>query len=392
MNKNLAAPAFYFGTLISSIGSMTFNVCLIAFMIESGFGLGQASLIIGLQRLVPVIVLGVWGHLTDRLPAAKTVITCELVAAVASLLLFKIWSGAGTDYTFLLIVCVARAVVVSFQTGSRTKIAKLLSDGTYSGNSRHAIWFNKATQGATLFSGLIAWLIIKNFNLETAIWFDAITFALSGLAVFFVSSSEVKVALPRTDLAWYSKFKLLFQHNPHAAVLDLLLAVSMMGTVAFMARIANGDQSWTGKFMASYGLAVWLAGSLENKITSTLPSFPFWLLMSVCFMALGKIAEPGTVTLFVFFLKDLCYWIILHRISGHIQTDSPTHQIGSISSARTSLMIAILAIGEILVGSWSKTVPIGLEVSLRAAVLLAAVIYLVSPKLKQEVPDGRPAL
>lgn len=393
MNKNLAAPAFYLGTLISSVGSLTFNVCLIAFMIQAGFDLGEASLIIGLQRLVPVIVIGAWGHLTDRFPAKSTVIICELIAAVASFLLLKIWHGASTQYPLLVLLCVARAVVVSFQTGSRAKLAKLFSDGTYSGNSKNAIWFNKATQGATLFSGLLAWQIIQHFNLETAIIFDAITFVVSGFAVMLISVEGGQREAPnQQDSSWKEKFGLLFKYNPHAAVLDLLLAVSMMGTVAFMARMADGNQTWTGKFMASYGLAVWLAGFLERKVTTKFASAPFWFVMSGSFALLGMIAAPGWLTLGLFFLKDLSYWIILHRISSYIQMDSPASQMGAISSARTSLMIAILAIGEILVGSWANVVPIWLEAAMRALVLVSIGVYLLSPKLKQVVLNDRPAL
>ncbi len=393
MRNHLAAPIYYFGTLISSIGSLTFNVCLIAFMIQEGFSLAQASLIIGLQRLVPVIIMGAFGHLTDQLPAKRTVITCELIAAVASLLLFWIWRGENTEYHFLVLLCVARAVVISFQSGSRAKITKLLSDGTYSGNSKHAIWLNKATQGATLFSGLTAWVIIKNFSFETAILFDAATFAASGIAIFLVSSQRIGIPQVQRDKAsWIAKFKLLFAYNYHAALLDLLLAISMMGTVAFMARMANGDQEWIGLFMASYGAAVWIAGFLERKFTLKIPSYPFWFTMSACFLALGSVSEPGMVMLSIFFLKDLSYWIILHRISGYIQTDSPAEHIGSIFSARTSVMIAILATGEILVGSWANVVPVWLEVLIRAMVLTSVGLYLLSPKLKQVVFSERPTL
>jgi hypothetical protein len=40
------------------MGSLTFNLCLVAFMPQAGFDLSQISLILGLQRFVPVFVLG----------------------------------------------------------------------------------------------------------------------------------------------------------------------------------------------------------------------------------------------------------------------------------------------------------------------------------------------
>lgn len=392
MNSKFAAPAFYLGTLVSSVGSLSFNVCLIAFMVKAGFGLADASLIIGLQRLIPVIVTALWGQHTDRFSPRKTVIACELVAALSSILLLKIWNGSNSHYISILALCVLRAVVVSFQTGSRTKLAKQLSDGTYSGNSTHAIWFNKATQGATLFSGLIAWFIIQNFTLEAAIVFDAVTFLISGFAVLAFAPKGEDEQHSVDAPVWTEKFRALFKYNPRAALLDLVLAVSMMGTVAFMARMADGDQTWTGKFMASYGLAVWLAGFLERKITCRISSAPFWIAMSISFAILGLLGAPSWLALVVFFAKDLCYWIILHRISSYIQNDSPTALIGSISSARTSAMISILAIGEILVGAWSGVVPLWLEGAARALTLFVVAVYLVAPSFKQVVLNDRPAL
>ena len=392
MISKFAAPAFYLGTLVSSVGSMTFNVCLIAFMIKAGFGLADASLIIGLQRLIPVIVTALWGQHTDHLSPRRTVIACELVAALSSILLLQIWGGPNSHYESILVLCVLRAVVVSFQTGSRTKLAKQLSDGTYSGNSKHAIWFNKATQGATLFSGLIAWFIIQNFSLEMAIVFDAVTFFISGFAVLAFAPKGDGEQPPVVDQIWTEKFRNLFKYNPRAALLDLILAASMMGTVAFMARMADGDQTWTGKFMASYGAAVWLAGFLERKITCRISTAPFWIAMSISFAILGLLGAPSWLALFVFFVKDLCYWIILHRISSYIQNDSPSALVGSISSARTSAMISILAVGEILVGAWSGVVPLWLEGAARACVLFVIALYLVTPNFKQVVLNDRPAL
>jgi hypothetical protein len=144
LNRNWVAPAFYFGTLISSVGSLTFNLCMIAFMLNSGFNLGQATLILGLQRLIPAIVVGIWGHYTDRLQPRPTVIAVEVFAAVLSLLLLKFWNGSETNYLAFASISIIRATIAAFQAGSRVKITKLIADDTYASNSKHAIWFNKA--------------------------------------------------------------------------------------------------------------------------------------------------------------------------------------------------------------------------------------------------------
>lgn len=391
MRSSQVAPLFYFGTLISSVGSFAFNLALIAFMLKSGFDLVHASLIIGLQRFVPIVVTSVWGHLTDVLPVKRTVIVAEGIAVLSSLGLFFLWKGADTSYFLFSMICILRSIVVSFQLGSRSKISKFLADGTYAGNSRQAIWLNKATQGATLFGGLFAWIIIQYFNLETAILFDAFTFALNGVIVFLLPDFESSTEKENKTVSWNQKFFDLFQYNARAAGLDILLAISMMGTVAFMARAAGESQSWSGLFMAGFGLAVWVSGYLERGITSRLPTFPYWIGLGLSFLLIAKFHKAGVGTLALFFMKDLCYWTIYHRISSHIQMDTPTQKMGGVISARIGIMIFILAMGEILVGAWSSFVSIGSESLVRGAIAVGIGMVLLLQPRKVAISD-RPAL
>jgi hypothetical protein len=148
------AAFFYLGTLISSIGSFTFNICLIAFMIRAGFDLFHVSLILGLQRLVPILISASLGHRTDSFSPRLTVVFAELGAAAATFGILWSWSLGNKGYWALVAFSLLKTSVVAFQLGSKAKLTKLLADNSYASNSNHAIWFNKATQGATLFAGL----------------------------------------------------------------------------------------------------------------------------------------------------------------------------------------------------------------------------------------------
>ncbi|MBL7542829.1 MAG: hypothetical protein JNL11_03390 [Bdellovibrionaceae bacterium] len=383
-NNKWIAPAFYFGTLISSVGSLTFNLCMIAFMLKAGFSLGEATLILGLQRLIPAVVVGIWGHITDRLSPRPTVIVVEILAALLSVGLLLLWKGADTPYALFAAVSVLRAIIAAFQAGSRVKITKLLADDSYASNSKHAIWFNKATQGATLFSGLTAVAFIKYLSFEAAIIFDAATFILNGIIIFLMPIGGEQESTSSALASWHQKFSDYFKFNPKAAKLDLLLAIAMMGTVAFQARVAGLDQSWTALFSASYGLAVWSAGFWEKGGAARIPSSPFWILLGIAYIMIGAYGQASWVTVGLFFLKDLTYWMVLHRISGHIQTDTPATHIGGVTSARMTLMILILSTGEILVGTWSQFVPLWLETVIRCALVFGVATYLMKQN-KQRV-------
>lgn len=381
INKKWIIPAFYFGTLVSSVGSLTFNLCLIAFMLKAGFSLGHATVILGLQRLIPALFMGIWGHLTDSLPPRLTVVVIEAIAAVLSGILLFLWKESDTAYIIFAGISILRATIATFQTGSRVKITKLLADESYSSNSKHAIWFNKATQGATLFSGLTAVLFIKLFSFESAIIFDAITFILNGLIIYFLPIHKVQEEKEnQKTVVWYQKFIDYFKFNPSAAKLDLFLAVSMMGTVAFQARVAGADQSWAALFSAAYGVAVWTTGFIEKRWALKFSSSPFWILLGIAYLLIGFYGHASWLAVSLFLLKDLAYWMVLHRISAHIQTDTPTSHIGGVTSARMTLMILILSVGEILVGSWSSVVPLWFEALIRSFVVFGVAIFLFTRK------------
>jgi hypothetical protein len=394
MKKSLTAPLFYLGTFLSSAGSLTFNLCLVAFMLGAGFPLFQVSLILGLQRFVPVLVMGIWGHATDRLNPRMTVIVLEVAAALSSFALLILWKGAETNYLSFLVVCVVRSVMSNFQTGSRGKIAKLLADGSYGSNAKHAIWQMKSTQGATLFAGIAGLFLIKFLTMKAAIVVDLVTFAINGVFMLAIQLEADERTVPMSSPSWRQKFHDLFKYNSQAATLDIMLAISIAGLMSFIARVSDGNPIWNAAFMTSYGLAVWAAGFLERSYAKNFSSVPFWIVLGGSYLFIGSSHGPSVWILGFMFLKDMSYWVILHRISGHIQADTPTRLVGAISSARFSIMVVILSVGEILVGAWAPSVSLLAESILRSSVALGVGFFLLNRstlKIKTIVNE-RPAL
>lgn len=393
INSAATAPLFFFGTLISSVGSFAFNVSLIAFMLQSGFHLGEASVIIALQRFLPVLVNAAWGHLTDEFSPCLTISIAEGIAALTSVALILIWKNGDTNYLSLVFLCVIRSIVVSFQAGSRSKITKHFSDHTYLSNSRNSIWLNKATQGATLFGGLAGWILIHYFSFKVAVIFDAVTFFINGIIAFIIPNFQnLSEDFSKIRMTWHQKFKDLYSYNNRSAKLDILLLIPAMGTVAYMARLAGDNQSWIGIFMAGYGLAVWTSGYLERGITSKISAAPFWIIFSLCFLVLGQFKGPGLLPLLILFIKDLSFWVIFHRISSHMQMDTPAPRIGSVMSARNCVMTAILTSGEVLVGMWSNVISVSTESWFRGLFGLCVGLIIYFTELKKYAVHDRPLL
>ncbi|MEK6774181.1 MAG: hypothetical protein AABY64_09585 [Bdellovibrionota bacterium] len=149
--KNKSALLFYLGTLISSVGSLAFTICLLAFMLKDGTELFYASLIIGLSRLIPVVISTLWGQAADQLPPKLTVLVTELLAATASFGILLSWNHGKGAYWLLLIFCVLKSSVVTFQAGSRAKPltnpitgrAKLMNNRMQPQMNRFSNWYSE---------------------------------------------------------------------------------------------------------------------------------------------------------------------------------------------------------------------------------------------------------
>ena len=256
---------FFSGLLISSVGSMTFTVGLIVFMARAGYGLFHISLIVGLSRLIPILVSVFLGDLADRLSPKQTVLATEVLAGLSSIGILLSWGEHGASYPILLTLCLVRAVILAVQLGSRAKLVKQLSDSSYESNSRNAILFNKATQGATLFAGILAWIAFKYVSFPAVVILDAATFLLNGLFLLGLSQPEGIRAGPSASAPILKKFRDLYAFNPKTAMLDALLALAIMGMASFNTRLAGDHQEWNAVLVISYGLAVWVAGWIERS-------------------------------------------------------------------------------------------------------------------------------
>jgi MFS family permease len=390
--KAYRSQLFYGGTLISSIGSMTFNVALVAFMLKSGYSLFQATLVIGLQRLVPIIISFLFGDVADRIAPRLVVLTTELVAAIGTLGILWSWKLGLPGYTWLLSFSLLKSIGLSFQGGSRAVISKLLSTDEYASHSKNAIWLNNVTQGATLFGGALGFLCVRYSSLPLAIWFDFSTFAINGLFLCLLTvgkGSAVSFIATRSD-SILKKFADFYRYNPRAAILDGLLALAMTGNMAFRARVAGSHEEWIPLFMLSYGIAVWVAGYVEQSGRMKEKAASIWIALGVSYALLGVLPEGSYFSFPLFLIRDTAYWLLLHRISSYIQADTPESVFGSVTAARNTVMIAIIASGEILVGAWQSIVPLSAEglwrTTLCAIIAIMVLIQKIEPRLNYERP------
>lgn len=328
----------------------------------------QIGLVIGGTRIASLVASLILGDLADRISARSLIISTEIIAATLSILLAWFWTLGSGHFALILSTCILRAFVLAVQQPGRNKIAKLLSEDTYLSNSRQAIWLNKVTHGAMFFSAALAFMVIKYGNFYWALGFDVLTFFLNAVIVLkiFIRPSEQNQKSSTQRISIYAKFKDLYSYSPRTAVLDLLLAIALCGGNLFTVRMAGEHEQWIPVYLTSYGLAVWVTGYLERISAVRKFHRSIWIAFSLSFLLLAEFPSQGVLTFFIFVFNDHCYWLLFHRYSSQIQTNTPTKLIGSVTSARMIQMILVLATGEFLVGAWQKHVSIFWEGAWRA--------------------------
>ncbi len=384
--------AFYGATLLSSIGSMTFTVCLTAFMLKAGQSLAMVGIALAVNRLVPLVINLVWGDIGDRVNPRRLIAWTEVAASVLSLGLLWAWEqGPGMFWIFLAILA-TRSCLVVLQGGARARMVKLLSDSSYSSNARQAIWLNKATHGATLFGGAIGWFLVSYATFPQAILFDMTTFALGGLALWFLHIEMPTMERHPHAPHIFTKFKNLYHFASRPAALDLLLALTMCGTGTLMARLAGGNEELIPLFLISYGAAVWIAGYLQRLSFIQLRHESLWILLGIAYVAAFASVGHPALTLSLILVKDIAYWLLFHQYSAQIQSATPSQSMAAVSSARTLQMVVILSLGELGVGFWQTIVSPLAEGTWRAAVCLIIAIMLSLPKVQTGEKRGSDAV
>ena len=213
-----------------------------------------------------------------------------------------------------------------------------------------------------------------------AIIFDFVTFVVNGLIVFLLprlantiflaDTAEVSRAASEVRERWFEKFRDYFRSNRQLMYADIALFVVTGGLIAYGARIAGNQPGWAGLFVAAYGLAVWVAGFMERSVTSKFTTTPYWIGIAVSYLIMGQAEKATMFIVGVSFVKDFCFWVIFHRVSARLQMRTPIRKMGSVTSARSVLIVVISAGAEILVGAWSNVVSLPLESAVRAVIAI----------------------
>lgn len=268
-----------------------------------------------------------------------------------------------------------RSAAQAISSGVSAKISKGLTEIDGKG-LEHAIFLNIATAGATLFAGLSGWYAVLHYSLTHILIFDAVTFAINGIAILMiVPNLLVGKPPPRTKMSLLSPYRALYRRTARVVVMDLLLAASMAGLAASSARLADGREEIIPAMMAIFGLSFWISGFFLKKGGSRIPEAVPWLTLACGFALLPWVAGLGVVPLMATcFVRDFSYATLFTRHLAETQARVPYEESASVSIARGNQIVLALALGEGVLGAASSLTSLFAEFTLRTFLALSGVV------------------
>ncbi|MDH4466817.1 MAG: ABC transporter substrate-binding protein [Bacteriovoracaceae bacterium] len=367
---SLDAKMFLFGSFLTSLGSTTYIISLLAFSSEIGLPLWAIGVTIGLLRITGFVVNNFLGHAADKIDPIKLLVSCELIAGILSLFL-ALSSNLFSENIFFpfFFATTLKSLFTALQVANSAKIAKFLDDKNKKDGS-FALLKNKADFGTIIFGTFISLLFIKYFSLNTAIYFDFITFLANGFIILIFFNGKNKKIF--TTSSNYSK-KIIIQNNfskyykllPTIAISDFILALVMFGANTLNTRLFLENPNFLPFASGAFGLAVWIAPMIDKK--KIISEKLIWYTLSIALLLQGLLQQYSGAVLTMSLVRNISYWILFNRISKNFMRDCPTENYASISASRQSNIVLTGSLGEFWVGA-TGMIDIIIEMSWRATI------------------------
>lgn len=374
---------FLLSTFISTVGNLTSSISLAAFMTHEGFPIVIAGITLSLMRYFAISASFLSTNVFSKFDPKNLIIGCELLGLILTAILVPIWQK-GIPYTTPLIVTLTlRTLIVTIPTAAKAGLLKSLSQNSLESNTKSATYFNVATQGAALFSGVIAYLVFIFGRYEWVLIFDAFTFIVSTIILIQIPIAPTNSPQKTSEQnGFFSGLKSYFKHSHSLALEDIAWAITGTGATIFALRLAREDSSKMPLIIATYGLSVWVAGWLVTKHPRICNRALGWFAVAVCFLILNADNISPTILLAVVFLKDTSRWLVQHKMAGEIQYRIPQTLFANAAAAKTVILGIIFATGDWLLASLNSFVPISTDLVVRGTLAFTMGVLAINTQRK----------
>ena len=353
---------FWAGQTISNLGS-SFTFFALPLLVYELTGSAINLALTTASEFVPYLLFGlVIGAWVDRLDRKKVMILVDVLRAlfITTIPLLSL-AGALTVEWIYAVGFINSTLNIFFDASQFAAIPNLVGkEELVTANGR----IHASFQGAQIAGPVVAGALAAILAIEDVLYFDALTFVLSGLSLWFIRASFNPTEDPGQErttirkevaegLAYVLKHPLLRNISVMMAIYNLVGATTFTQLVLFADVRLGASEAQTGLLFASGSAGIMLLGLLAGKIRQR---------FSFSKVALTALAMDGFLTLV--FSQLRVFWVALivwglavgSGILFNIQTISlrqaivPNNMMGRIMSIAGVLAWSAIPVGAYLGG------------------------------------------
>lgn len=363
MMKRLRPYLIFWSTqALSALGSgMTSYALVLWLYLRSGSALGTALL--SVCSYAPYVVLSIFaGALSDRWNKKHTILVCDLLAALSTVIVFSLIKADALNAWHLYILNALNGLMNTIQQPTSEVAATLLIPKDDYQKTSGLRSFSQSLN--SILTPILATALFAFGGIDLVIAVDLITFVFAFLALLLFiqipesSGSKQKpeklLTAARQGVAWLRKNPLIFTLILYFACINLVASIYDAALPAMILSKPNGGKTALGMVNTGVGLAM-LTGSV---LVTVLPApknrvkvISLTLLVSMSsenfLLAFGK-------TPLVWCIGAVLGWLLIPLMNANLdvifRTSIPLDMQGRVYSCRNTLQFFTIPIGLLMGG------------------------------------------
>lgn len=353
---------------LSALGSgMTSYALVLWLYLDSGSALETAML--SICSYAPYVLMSIFaGSLSDRLDKKKTMLVCDLIAALSTVaVLFLISSGCLQQWHLYLINAV-NGLMNTVQQPASEVAATLLTPKEYYQKTSGMRSFSQSLN--SILTPIIATALFSFAGIGTVIAVDLLTFAIAfiTLAAFIKipktqkedERKESVLSASKAGLKWLKDNPLILKLIIFLACINLVASTYDAALPAMILSKANGGQDVLGVINACIGVAALLGSVLvtflpvpKNRVRAICAALLISMSTENFMLAFGK-------TPLIWCIGAILGWLVIPYLNANMdvifRNEIPIDMQGRVYSCRNTLQFFTIPIGFLLGGLFTDKV------------------------------------
>ncbi len=369
MNKNIFL--LWQGQFVSLLGTQAYTIAMMFWLMENTASPILMSLIMALGSLPSLVFGPVAGVLADRCSRKMIIVLCDLIRAIATLLLSILLFIDGIDIywlisAFFLLALINGTARAFFQPAIMAWLPDLTSKQQL---PKTMAFFESSNQLAQIIGQVLAGGLYRFFGAPLLLLFDAISYGVSAFSEFFIDEST---ALPQKPIDEfknkYQKYKVdliagfhyvkaqkgMFSFICFTASVNFFLAPFMLLLPFYVAEQLQQQAHWYGLLLAAMAVGVivglWLSAkvSLFGHRRAQL-MFGAMFLLAITLLWLSQ-TQLAWLALMLLFLVGLSIGLFQLQSMTLLQLSTPSALRGRVMSLSLAIAQGGIPIGLLLGG------------------------------------------